>query len=175
LAEQESEVLVAPPDQLIVDVVDLRRRTGSRRTVESRVVIDDLEVGERLIVDRAVQANLVVEAVTEGLVVSGQVTALSRTACRGCLGDVDVLLDFEIREIFEATPIEGETWPIDDERIDLTPVLREVVLLNLPVAPLCAEDCAGPEPGRFPTGLAPGDEPPRDERWAALDELRFEE
>ena len=166
---------MAPPDHLIIDVVDLRRRTGSRRTVESRLVLDDLEVGERSIVDHAVQANLVVEAVTEGVVVSGRVSALSRTPCRRCLRDVDLPLDFEIREIFETAPTEGETWPIDDERIDLTPVLREVVLLNLPVVPLCAEDCAGPEPDRFPTGLASDDEPRRDERWAALDELRFEE
>ena len=81
-----------------------------------------------------------------------------------------------MQEIFENAPTEGETWPIDDERIDLAPMVREAALLALPLAPLCTDDCAGPEPDRFPTG-APDDEegePPRDERWAALDALEFD-
>ena len=92
-----------------------------------------------------------------------------------------------MREIFERSPSEGETWPIEDERIDLTPVVRELALLSLPLAPLCREDCEGPDAERFPTGPAdepepgPGEEcdadapPPRDERWAALDALTFDE
>ena len=48
----------------------------------------------------------------------------------------------------------GETWPIRDQRIDLAPAAREAAMLALPLAPLCAEDCAGPVPDRFPTGPA---------------------
>lgn len=102
---------------------------------------------------------------------------MSRVPCRRCLDDVEEPFDVEVREIFERHPTDGETWPIEDERIDLTPVLRELALLSLPLAPLCREDCAGPEPNRFPAMAyvepdadAP---PPRDERWAALDGLTF--
>ena len=166
---------MAAADRLVVDIVDIRRHTGTRRRVGSRLVLEDLEVGEKSIVDGRLEMDLVVESVTDGVVVSGRVTAMSRTPCRRCLRDVDLPLDVDIREIFEAVPTEGETWPIDGEQIDLTPVVREVVLLNLPIAPLCADDCAGPEPDRFPTGQTIDDEPARDERWAALDELRFDE
>ncbi len=166
---------VAAPDRLIVDIVDLRRRTGSRRAVNSRLVLDDLQVGEKSVVDGVLTMDLVVESVTEGVVASGRVSAMSRTPCRRCLRDVDLPLDVDIHEVFEASPTEGETWPIETERIDLTPVVREAVLLSLPIAPLCSDDCVGPEPDRFPTGAVPDEEPQRDERWAALDELRFDE
>ena len=77
----------------------------------------------------------------------------------------------------EPTPTEGETWPLGDESIDLLPALREAMLLALPLAPLCRDDCEGPEPDRFPTGVAE-DEPverPADPRWAALDEFTFDD
>ena len=43
----------------------------------------------------------------------------------------------------------------------------------------CREDCAGPAPDAFPATVegedaADDDEPVRDPRWSALDELRFE-
>ena len=82
--------------------------------------------------------------------------------------------------IFEVHPEEGETYPIDGDEVDLEPVVRDAALLSLPLAPLCREDCAGPAPDAFPATVegedepADGDEPARDPRWAALDELRFE-
>jgi uncharacterized protein len=63
--------------------------------------------------------------------------------------------------------------------VDLEPMVRETVLLNLPIAPLCREDCAGPDPSRFPTTVEvepqPDAEPPADPRWAALSEITFDD
>jgi uncharacterized protein len=58
------------------------------------------------------------------------------------------------------------------------------VLLTLPLAPLCGDDCKGPAPEAFPAvveddavpsgaGDAPPDAP-ADPRWAALDALHFD-
>ena len=164
---------------LIVDVVELQRRTGTRREVRAEVEMEDLVVGERSVVDGRLAVDLVVEAVTEGIVASGSLTGVSRVPCRRCLDEVDEAFRLELREVFERSPTEGETWPIDDERIDLGPVIREAALLALPLAPVCREDCAGPDADRFPTQLAaegPADSlPVRDERWAILDSLTFDE
>ena len=68
--------------------------------------------------------------------------------------------------------------PVTDDQIDLEPVLREALALSLPTAPLCSEDCAGPDPGAHPVGRVTddeaGDESPAlaDPRWAVLDQLR---
>ena len=40
-------------------------------------------------------------------------------------------------------PIEGQTYPIEGEEIDLELPVRDALLLELPVAPLCRDDCAG--------------------------------
>lgn len=97
--------------------------------------------------------------------------------CRRCLeptgGDLDVTVD----EIFQVGAIAGETWPITDGMIDIEPVLREAMLLELPVAPLCRPDCAGPDPERYPATSAPDDEEVtvRDPRWAALEGLTIDD
>ena len=160
---------------LLVDTVELRRHTGTRRDFGHDVELDDLSAGERTVVDGRLHVDAVIEAVTEGIVVRGTATGTWRMPCRRCLEPTDGPLSVDIHEVFEAQPTEGETWPIDDERIDLEPVLREAALLALPLVPLCREDCPGPEPSRFPTG--PPEEPgtQADPRWAALDDLTFDD
>ena len=166
---------------LVVDIVELQRRTGTRRPVRADLALSDTEVGDRSVVGGLLAVDVVVEAATEGIVVSGNVSGVSRATCRRCLDDVDEPFQIELREIFERHPTEGETWPIEDERIDLVPVVRELALLAHPLAPLCRDDCTGPDTDRFPTGPAEGtdgpesDEPQRDPRWAALDALAFDD
>ena len=165
--------------RLVLDVVELQRRTGAQHDVSASLVLPDLEVGERCVLDGRLDVDLVVEAATEGIVAVGTVRGESCVPCRRCLDDVVEPLEVELREIFERHPTEGETWPIEDERIDLTPVVRELALLGLPLAPVCREDCAGPEPDRFPAmaNVEPVEDAltPRDERWAALDDLTFDD
>ena len=84
----------------------------------------------------------------------------------------------DVRELFADVHVEGETYPIAHDEIDLGPLVRDALALGLPLAPLCREDCGGPHPEAYPVreGGVDGDdevgEPPRDPRWAALDILR---
>src|SRR6185436_90813 len=114
--------------------------------------------------------------------VSGRVRAPWVGECRRCLEEVVGDAAVDVQEIFERSPTEGETWPLGPDDIDLEPVVREAVLLALPLAPLCREDCMGPDPDRFPARVEDDtadeldtdpeeEDPPKDPRWAALDEL----
>ena len=165
--------------RLVIDTVELRRRPGTRREVEAELELDDLAAGERSIVDGRLTVDVTVESVIEGVVAAGTVGGVSRVPCRRCLDDVEETFSVEFREIFEREPTEGETWPMGEDQIDLTPVVRELALLSLPLVPLCREDCEGPDVERFPTGPAeePDEDasPARDERWAALDALTFDD
>lgn len=164
---------------LVVDIVELQRHTGTRRPVAAQLRLADADVGERSIVDGRLDVDVIVEAVTEGISVTGTATGVSRGPCRRCLDDVDESFTLDVREIYERVPTDGETWPIEDARIDLVPMLREMALLSLPLAPLCRDDCAGPDTERFPTGPAeepdPDARPLRDDRWAVLDQLTFDD
>lgn len=172
---------ITPPTQLLVDTLEIRRRTGARREFEATTELPDVCAGEFCVVDGRLAIDLVVEAVTEGVSAKGVVSGVWSGPCRRCLDPVEAGFEAEVHEIFERHPTEGETWPIEDERIDLGPVVREAALLALPLAPLCRDDCAGPDPERFPAEVAPdvdlsADAPPApDPRWAALDELTFDE
>lgn len=131
----------------------------------------------RLAEDAEVQFQGTVEAQGNTVIVQGAARAQWVGECRRCLEPVAGDVEVELREIFEPEPVEGETFPIEDEAIDLEPVLREALALGLPVAPLCAETCAGPDPEGHPVGTpknGEASEPERDPRWAVLDQLRLD-
>jgi uncharacterized protein len=177
------EVGITPASRLVVDTLEIRRRTGARRDFRAVTEFPDLAAGDFSVVDGRVSVDLLIEAVTEGVSAKGVVAGEWTGPCRRCLEPIVAPFTTEVHEIFERHPTEGETWPIEDDRIDLAPVVRESALLALPLAPLCGDDCAGPDPERFPTAVAvdppESDDatapPPPDPRWAALDELTFEE
>lgn len=176
--------------QAQLSVVEDLRQPGVRRVV--RRVLDlggTATTAARLAGDGFVDADLVVEAVGDDVVVSGTLRTPWEGACRRCLGEVQGDLEVPVREVFERRPTEGETYQLGDGIVDLGPMVREAVLLALPLAPLCSPDCAGPDPERFPArpaggadgvadGVADGgdggESPARDPRWAVLDELRFD-
>lgn len=169
-------------------VADLRRRPGTQRplllTVPAEAIGPLATTAAAVPPDGEVTLDAVVEATGADVVVTGVVRFPWEGDCRRCLQPVTGTAEADVREIFEPTPVEAETWPLDGDSIDLGPVLREVALLSLPLVPLCSEDCAGPDPERFPAtpeddaepgeGDAEADEAPRDPRWAALDDLRFD-
>jgi uncharacterized protein len=168
-----------PASPLLAPVTELRRHLGTRREVRAAVELPGLGTSTaHVVADEPVEVDLVVESISQGVSVSGTVRARWSGQCRRCLEDVTGELDVDVKEIFETAPTEGETWPLDSDEIDLEPVVREAVLLALPLAPLCDEGCLGPAPDRFPAVVEVdaavsegGDEAPRDPRWAALDQL----
>ena len=164
--------------QLRFHVGDLLRRPGERRPVQLEARLGELAVSASRVPDDAVaELDLRLDAVPDGVVVSGTVSLPWAGTCRRCLREVEGRLDVSLREIFERHPVEGETWELEGDQIDVAPVVRENVLLELPLAPLCLEDCQGlcPECGADRNEVACGHAvEPRDPRWAALDALRFE-
>ncbi|HWS47003.1 MAG TPA: DUF177 domain-containing protein, partial [Acidimicrobiia bacterium] len=48
-----------------------------------------------------------------------------------------------VDELFEPAPLEGETYALDDDVVDLEPLVRDALVLELPAVPLCRDDCRG--------------------------------
>jgi uncharacterized protein len=164
---------------LVVGVADLLVRPGRTREEHLEAVLAGLEVlGSHVVEGEPVTLDLELQALNEGVVAKGEVSAPWTGECRRCLTQVDEVLHAEVMEIFEEEPVEGETRKLDHDRIDLEPVAREAVLLELPLAPLCREDCAGlcSECGadRNTVDCGHGLEVV-DDRWAALGDLKFDE
>lgn len=162
----------------IVDVADLRRRMGERRSIELTLPHEPLIVGSSHVdVADQVSLRLTLESISTGISASGELSVDWHGICRRCLDDVDGRLVADISELFAVNAVEGETYPIGRDQIDVAELVRDAVLMALPTAPLCREDCAGPSTDRFPVTVEmdePGESPeaPLDPRWAALDVLR---
>jgi uncharacterized protein len=164
---------------LNIGVADLLRRPGNHRDEHLEVVIDGLEVlGSHVPAGAATVIDVRLESVNEGIVARGTIEVPWAGECRRCLCPIASTLRTDVYEVFEDEPVEGETSKLDVDRIDLEPLAREAVLLELPLAPLCREDCAGlcPECGADRNFEDCGHVLTTvDDRWAALDELRFDD
>lgn len=180
----------AGPMVIDLHAVHLQRRPGSMVTIE-RVVPSPGDLGLALAQvprdsEMALQARL--ESVLEGVLVTGTIDVHVVAECARCLDPLDWEETVEFRELFRypATdhrgnvvddPAEGEDpLPVvEDDRIDLEPVLRDAIVPQLPMSPTCRSDCAG----LCPTcGVRRDDDPGHrheevDPRWAALESLRL--
>lgn len=170
------------PPRLLVPVTEVRRHLGTRAPVDRSMDAEGLALSDVRVPDGAeIRFVGAIESISEGIVLTGDVSVSWVGSCRRCLDEIDGTASADVREIYETHPTDGETWPLEDDQIDLGPLLHDTALLALPLAPLCDDDCVGPAPDRFPatveTDAGEGDEdaePPRDPRWAALDDLRFD-
>jgi uncharacterized protein len=168
-----------PHPVLRIGVMELRRRPGTQRDVHVTTTLAGLRITGAQVPD---DAELVVDATLESIdgavTVTGTVEVPWTAECRRCLDEIGAVATVALSEVFEVHPVDGETYPIDGDEVDLEPVVRDAALLHLPLAPLCRPDCEGPAPEAFPAiveGDEPApDEPARDPRWAALDGLRFD-
>jgi DUF177 domain-containing protein len=172
-----------PRAPLVLDTRELGRRPGSQRQV-SRTVPAPADLGiEVLQVPEGspVELDLRLEAVMEGVLVTGTADASLAGECARCLEPITDEITVDLQELYvyedHALP-EGEDDEVSmlrDDLVDLEPLLRDAVVLALPFQPLCEEDC----PGLCPDcGARLADDPDHahdaaiDPRWAALADLK---
>jgi uncharacterized protein len=125
---------------------------------------DDLELAFRL------------ESVVEGVLLTGTARARVVGECVRCLDPIERSLDAEFQELYVYPDVEvdgeeaAETLRLDGDLIDLEQVIRDAVVLALPLMPLCRDDCPGlcPDCGVRLAEEPEHDHPGGDLRWAAL-------
>jgi uncharacterized protein len=85
------------------------------------------------------------ERVTEGVLVTGTVRAPLAGECARCLEVFASATEVRFTELFtnDAGDEDADGYLLDGDLLDLEPALRDALVLELPLAPLCAEDCPG--------------------------------
>lgn len=170
-----------PRAPLVLDTRELGRRAGSMRRVQRTVPAPDGWELELVGVPAGsdVTLDLRLEAVMDGVLVSGVVAAPVHAECGRCLAPVRDEVEVDVQELFayEPGPDDDDSVTVQGDLIDLEPVLRDAVVLGLPINPLCRDDCAGlcagcGEPlAELPAGHG---HDVTDPRWAALAALDTE-
>ncbi|WP_354570396.1 DUF177 domain-containing protein [Glaciihabitans sp. UYNi722] len=122
----------------------------------------------------ALQIDLRMESLHDGILVSAEVDGTAAGECGRCLIDIEQAVQVEFQELFAYSSDEAFEYEVHEDTIDLEPVIRDAVVLSLPFQPVCQEDCLGlcPECGvRLLDNPGHEHEAPIDPRWAALGDL----
>ena len=95
-----------------------------------------------------IDLDLRLESVMEGVLVSGVATVPLAGECGRCLEAVSDELTVDLQELFaypesESTGDDEDLARMEGDLLDLEPVLRDAVVLALPLTPLCRPDCGG--------------------------------
>ena len=188
----------------IYNTHDLPRRPGEMREV--RLVIDLHEpLGFEVMAiaqDEPIDIEMKLESVAEGVLVTANVLSEAVGECGRCLDEVIFDIDENFVELFEYAEDprqarkkekkktqrakdadeaeklddEDELRQMDGDEIDLEGPIRDAIILNLPINPLCSPDCLGlcPDCGEKWESL-PEDHAHEviDARWAGLAGLKL--
>lgn len=112
----------------------------------SRIGLDLVAVAE----DAPIDLDLRLESVSEGVLVSGTVSAPTVGECARCLTPITGDVQIHLTELFaypdsttEATTDEDDIGRVVDDTVDLEQFIVDAVGLELPLSPLCGPDCPG--------------------------------
>ncbi|MFE2260892.1 YceD family protein [Streptomyces griseosporeus] len=178
---------------LVFDTHELGRRPGALQRL-SRTVPAPRDFGIQGVIGvpegAPVELELRLESVMEGVLVTGTARAQAEGECVRCLEPLQLDVEADFQEMFSYPDADdrgrvqhaepGDDAEDDEDRLfledglfDLESVLRDAVVLALPMQPVCQEDC----PGLCPEcGVRLADDPDHhhdavDIRWAALQGL----
>lgn len=177
---------------LVFDTHELGRRPGALRRL-SRTVDAPRDLGLKDVIGvpqgAPVELDLRLESVMEGVLVTGTARARAEGECVRCLEPLGQQLDADFQEMFSYPDADDRGRPkaepaddaeededrffIEDGLFDLESVLRDAVVLALPMQPVCQDDCPGL---CAECGARLADDPDHhhdavDIRWAALQGL----
>ncbi|MCQ8768683.1 YceD family protein [Streptomyces telluris] len=176
---------------LVFDTRELGRRPGALKRVSRSVPAPDhLGIEVISVAEGAtVELDLRLESVMEGVLVTGTARAPLTGECVRCLEPLERELEVDFQEMYSYPDADDRSRPADtgddaeeDEEdmlfleadlLDLEPVLRDAVVLALPLQPVCQDDCPGL---CSECGARLADDPDHhhetvDIRWAALQGL----
>lgn len=164
----------------MLDTRELGRRPGSQRKLSLEVPapaqlgIEFLGVPE----GDLIHLDLRLEAVMEGVLLTGTASATLVGECVRCLDAISDDSRVSLQELYmydvPDNDEDEDVSKLEDDLLDLEPLLRDAVVLALPFQPVCREDC----PGLCPEcGARLADDPDHqheqaiDPRWAGLEGL----
>jgi uncharacterized protein len=159
-------------------VINLRHLEDHNIELEGELPAADLDLGLRDEIIRAekpLRYDLEIQKLENALLVQGRLHLTLQCECVRCLKPFEYPLKLERWAVH--VPLEGdEKTVIANDCVDLTPYLREDILLELPQHPLCDASCSGlPKTtgGKAKESIA-ADRPAQEaSAWAELDKLKL--
>jgi uncharacterized protein len=175
----------------VIPAAALRKVSGTTRRVRASGRIDDLALlGVAVPAGADVAVDVTLSSYPGGVMAVGSVSAPWEGECRRCGEPVLGVVEVPVHERYlvrgpGAVPDrtgapdrpdgpDEDAYPLEGDLLDLEPLARDAVLLELPLAPVCRPGCRGlcPQCGADLNSGPCACAEPVDPRWAALDALR---
>jgi uncharacterized protein len=158
-------------------LVNLRHLEKKDLELEGELTAEELEltgVDDMLKLSEPVKYQVVVQRMDESVLVRGELECALACQCVRCLREFTETID--IADWAHDLPLEGDDKVlVTNDCVDLTPYLREDILLAFPQHPLCEPDCPGLLKPEQNLSEAAGVNPANDSSsaWAALNKLKL--
>lgn len=159
-------------------LVNLRHLEADNVRLEGELSVEDLDMDtkdEMVRVGGPLQYDLDIQKVEDGILAQGRLSLKLHCQCVRCLKPFNQ--SFILEPWTRHLPLAGEeAVPVDNDCVDLTPFVREDMLLEFPQHPLCDPDCHG-LPGLSPGGAdgtsSTGQPEKGSPAWNELNKLKF--
>lgn len=147
-----------------INVAEIKLEAGNHKRFPVQVAVESIEMAGQVVqFDRPFEGEAEIWNAGDRLLVKAELSGEATLQCSRCLAPTTLPLDVSFEEEFiegapahEAEEDDEQETEVDAGRsvtyysgdeIDLSETLRDNVLLELPMKPLCSEDCAGLCPG----------------------------
>ena len=102
--------------------------------------------GDLLLVD--IHGSIAISVSEDGVMADGNIKALTEISCSRCLEDFWHPIEIRFTEMFTNHPVENSPENLEqqlpsDGSIDLTPIMRDYAVLDIPIGQACKADCKG--------------------------------
>ena len=158
---------------LVIAVRDLMHKPGHMREIELDHELTANFGTDLVYAPKGSQLTLDVrlESVHEGILVTATGEVDAQAECARCLDPVTIPIDIDFQELFHYNSADEDDFVVGQDVVDLEQALVDAVVPNLPLKPLCSEDCSGLCSGcgeKLAPGEEHGHEAPVDPRFSAL-------
>jgi uncharacterized protein len=152
--------------------INLRHLGDHEIRVQGELSPAEMDLGlndEMIRAEQPVYYDLTVEKMQDSLLVKGPLATVLDCQCVRCLKPFKQKL--ELPDWTVLLPLTGEDKvAVDNDCVDLTPYIREDILLQIPRHPLCKPDCIGLKPKARKNAGQSGS---TFSAWAELDKLKL--
>lgn len=127
----------------VLSVADLLGRDASPRPEQIDAAVEWQIELSKVLADPPLEADLMLHPVSGGIAVTGRVHFSTEDACSRCLTTSVTDRTTNVGALFDRNEDDDESYPLDGTDIDVEQMLRDEVLLSLPLTPSCGPDCQG--------------------------------
>ncbi|MEA2003220.1 MAG: YceD family protein [Actinomycetota bacterium] len=124
-------------------IADLRSGRSESRTFAAEVAVDWHVELSRVLPDPPLRFSFELSGVGGGIVVMGEIEASVRHRCHRCLTEWDEDIVRNVAQLVSSTADDEDDYHAVGDTFDFEDMVRDELLLDLPIAPLCGPDCKG--------------------------------